>query len=112
MRSTKRKGGHGPYWYAFWKEGGKTRSKYVGKARPGRERRKEQRDERHAPPPPRAPMENDWTVIGVRRGAPWDDIKRAYRAATKRHHPDVGGDPRRMVRLNQAFARLRHQHGR
>jgi len=22
---------HGPYWYAYWKEGGKTRSKYVGK---------------------------------------------------------------------------------
>jgi hypothetical protein len=26
--------GHGPYWYAFWSEGGKTRSKYVGKKRP------------------------------------------------------------------------------
>lgn len=22
---------HGPYWYAYWKEGGRTRSKYVGK---------------------------------------------------------------------------------
>lgn len=22
---------HGPYWYAYWKEGGKTRSKYIGK---------------------------------------------------------------------------------
>jgi hypothetical protein len=22
---------HGPYWYAYWREGGKTRSKYVGK---------------------------------------------------------------------------------
>lgn len=21
---------HGPYWYAFWKEGGRTRSAYVG----------------------------------------------------------------------------------
>jgi len=26
--------GHGPYWYAFWSEDGKTRAKYVGKKRP------------------------------------------------------------------------------
>lgn len=23
--------GHGPYWYAFWSEGGRTQSQYVGK---------------------------------------------------------------------------------
>ncbi len=23
--------GHGPYWYAYWREGGKTKSKYIGK---------------------------------------------------------------------------------
>lgn len=22
---------HGPYWYGYWKEGGKTKSKYIGK---------------------------------------------------------------------------------
>jgi hypothetical protein len=22
---------HGPYWYAYWKEGGRTRTKYIGK---------------------------------------------------------------------------------
>lgn len=25
---------HGPYWYAYWSEGGKTRSEYVGKNLP------------------------------------------------------------------------------
>lgn len=25
---------HGPYWYAYWTEGGKTRSQYVGKNLP------------------------------------------------------------------------------
>jgi len=25
---------HGPYWYAYWTEGGKTRSEYVGKHLP------------------------------------------------------------------------------
>jgi hypothetical protein len=26
---------HGPYWYAYWREGGKLRSRYVGKHLPG-----------------------------------------------------------------------------
>ncbi len=26
--------GHGPYWYAYWSEGGRTRSRYVGKTLP------------------------------------------------------------------------------
>lgn len=25
---------HGPYWYAYWSEGGRTRSQYVGKKLP------------------------------------------------------------------------------
>ena len=33
--STCRNGqGHGPYWYAYWREGSKLRSGYVGKNRP------------------------------------------------------------------------------
>lgn len=23
---------HGPYWYGYWREGGKTRSRYIGKS--------------------------------------------------------------------------------
>ena len=26
---------HGPYWYAYWREAGRTRSRYVGKTLPG-----------------------------------------------------------------------------
>lgn len=26
---------HGPYWYAYWREGGRVRSRYVGRRRPG-----------------------------------------------------------------------------
>ncbi|HLI87272.1 MAG TPA: DUF6788 family protein [Ktedonobacteraceae bacterium] len=33
--STCRSGqGHGPYWYAYWREGSRLRSGYVGKKRP------------------------------------------------------------------------------
>ncbi|HEX2028382.1 MAG TPA: hypothetical protein VHF25_10330 [Nitriliruptorales bacterium] len=26
---------HGPYWYAYWKEDGRTRSRYIGRHLPG-----------------------------------------------------------------------------
>ena len=26
--------GHGPYWYAYWREGARLRSSYIGKAQP------------------------------------------------------------------------------
>lgn len=29
---------HGPYWYAYWKEDGRTRSRYVGRTLPQRAR--------------------------------------------------------------------------
>jgi hypothetical protein len=35
--STCREGqGHGPYWYAYWREGSRLRSGYVGKEHPDR----------------------------------------------------------------------------
>ncbi len=27
-------GGHGPYWYAYWTEGSRTRKQYIGKRKP------------------------------------------------------------------------------
>jgi hypothetical protein len=30
---------HGPYWYAYWTEGGRTRSQYVGKRLPAKKKR-------------------------------------------------------------------------
>ncbi|HLJ08941.1 MAG TPA: hypothetical protein VKX24_10410 [Acidimicrobiia bacterium] len=27
---------HGPYWYAYWRENGRLRSRYLGSAKPGR----------------------------------------------------------------------------
>ena len=29
--------GHGPYWYAYWREGSKLRSGYVGKVHPNQQ---------------------------------------------------------------------------
>lgn len=30
---------HGPYWYAYWSEGGRTRSQYLGKKLPAKKHR-------------------------------------------------------------------------
>ncbi|HEX9068075.1 MAG TPA: DUF6788 family protein [Ktedonobacterales bacterium] len=32
--TCKRGLGHGPYWYAYWREGSKLRSGYIGKVQP------------------------------------------------------------------------------
>lgn len=34
---------HGPYWYAYWREGGKLHSAYVGKERPDEQGRSDAR---------------------------------------------------------------------
>ncbi len=32
--TCKQGAGHGPYWYAFWRDGAKLRSGYIGKVQP------------------------------------------------------------------------------
>jgi DnaJ-class molecular chaperone len=34
------------------------------------------------------------------------DIKRQYRYIAKKHHPDLGGDPQEMERINYAYRLL------
>jgi hypothetical protein len=47
-----------------------------------------------------------YNVLGVRRDAPKEVILAAYRALSKLWHPDRGGDPEQMKRLNAAMDRL------
>lgn len=50
--STCRNGpGHGPYWYAYWREGSRLRSGYVGKVHPHLQQMTDERartEKRHA----------------------------------------------------------------
>lgn len=50
--------------------------------------------------PPSA--EEWWIVLGVPRESTDDEIDQAYRDLARKHHPDVGGDPTQMARINQA----------
>lgn len=47
-----------------------------------------------------------YAILGVPPAATEADIKRAYRAAAKLHHPDAGGRPGAMDPINDAYAVL------
>jgi hypothetical protein len=44
-----------------------------------------------------------WTLLGVEQTASKNDIRAAYRALSKIHHPDAGGDPVDFKRLRTAY---------
>lgn len=46
---------------------------------------------------------NWWDVLGVSPQATKAEIVNAYRALTKVHHPDAGGDPAEFKRLRAAY---------
>jgi hypothetical protein len=49
-----------------------------------------------------------YEVLGVGRAAPTSEVRRAYVAMARRHHPDrAGGDPVAMRAVNEAWAVLR-----
>jgi hypothetical protein len=47
-----------------------------------------------------------YEVLGVPASATQAEVRAAYRAAARNHHPDAGGDPGRMRALNVAWAVL------
>jgi hypothetical protein len=60
------------------------------------------------------PPKDPYAVLGVEPGAAPDEIKAAWRALARRHHPDLTGDDpevarratRRMAEINAAYATL------
>jgi DnaJ domain len=108
---------HGPYWYGFWKEGGRTKSRYYGKV-----------DPRPGQPDSRVEASGlaHWRLIFDRRTASCsvatdilglherytqDDAKRAYRSRCFKWHPDREGSHELMQLANAAWSYLRGFHG-
>ena len=104
----KRRGskGHGPYWYGFYREGGRLKSVYFGKARPrgGMRGDPETRavDRWHIPS--RWSTAQAFRVLGIKRTR---DAKGAYRKLIKKHHPDRGGSETKAKAINGAYRYLR-----
>lgn len=47
--------------------------------------------------------ENYYDILGVDKSASKADIKKAFRAKAKEHHPDKGGDEAKFKKVNEAY---------
>lgn len=66
-----------------------------------------QRKQEAPPPPPRErPQSSAHRVLYVSADAPPEVIRAAYRALSKLHHPDIGGDEEKMKEVNEAWSKL------
>jgi len=47
-----------------------------------------------------------YSLLGVNKNASADEIKKAYRKASMKHHPDRGGDEAQFKKINEAYDTL------
>jgi DnaJ-class molecular chaperone len=47
-----------------------------------------------------------YSQLGLKRGASEDEIKKAYRSAAMKHHPDRGGDEKKFKEISAAYEAL------
>lgn len=99
---------HGPYWYTYWREGGKLHKKYEGKVN----------IPHAADDAPKFPESwrgifNDRTatrrlaieILGCR--ADLADLQSVYRKRSMESHPDRGGSEIEQKAVNAAYSYLR-----
>lgn len=47
-----------------------------------------------------------YKILGVKEGSTKEEIKKAYRKLSLKHHPDKGGDSEKFAEINNAFSTL------
>lgn len=48
-----------------------------------------------------------WSVLGVNKGATWEEVSSAYRTLAKQYHPDAGGSDEKFSELSEALEQAR-----
>lgn len=103
---------HGPYWYGYWKENGRTKSKYGGKVHPVSGERADAPTEKEDP---REKIFNKDTasrklalrIMGLSDQVSEANIKARYKVLVKELHPDRGGHTKEMQYVVAAFSYLK-----
>jgi molecular chaperone DnaJ len=49
------------------------------------------------------PSTDYYDILGVKRDASADEIKKAFRRLARKHHPDAGGDEEKFKQINEAY---------
>ena len=49
---------------------------------------------------------NYYDILGVKRDATQDDIKKAFRKLAAKYHPDAGGDEKKFAEVSEAYTTL------
>ncbi|MEK7116297.1 MAG: DnaJ domain-containing protein, partial [Patescibacteria group bacterium] len=53
------------------------------------------------------PQKDYYAILGVKKDASEDEIKKAFRRLAHEHHPDKGGDQKKFKDVNEAHQILR-----
>lgn len=106
---------HGPYWYAYHREGGKLKKRYVGKDLP-------KKNEAPPPPPPPHPWDEikrvdcrdillACEILGVNQHDDRETVRKKYYYLSMKQHPDRGGCEVDFKRSSAAWEVIRRIKG-
>ena len=56
-------------------------------------------------------LDEHYMVLGVSPAAPDEVVKAAHKALARMYHSDLGGDPKKMARVNTAFEAIKENRG-
>ena len=51
-----------------------------------------------------------YDILGVKRDATEDEIKRSFRKLAAKYHPDAGGDEQKFKEVSEAYTKIGRAH--
>lgn len=97
---------HGPYWYGYWREGGRLHRKYMGKHSPFHDfgARSSEVHEDDIFSRRKGSLTLALQILGLSVLPTIDELVLVYRRLARETHPDSGGDAREFARISAAYS--------